>query len=105
MIRLTRIDYDGNKKPIIIDAESIESIEDGDKRTELTTKRGWTFYVVESRDEVARKVLEYKLLTQRYESAFYHRIKYDSVVGYEEASHSIEQSIFKLSGLEEPNHD
>lgn len=60
MIRLTRIDYDGNKKPITIDAESIESIEDGEKRTELTTKRGWTFYVVESRDEVARKVVEYQ---------------------------------------------
>lgn len=100
MIRLTRIDYDGNKKPIIIDAESIESIEDGEKRTELTTKRGWTFYVVESREEVVRKVLEWQIeLGARMAAQIEELRRGDADIGF--VWNTSEEKLYKLAGLEE----
>jgi uncharacterized protein YlzI (FlbEa/FlbD family) len=106
MIRLTKIDSEGNKKQIIIEVESIESIEECYGFTEITTKRGWVIKITESPQEVARKVLEWRLAMERYRA-------YVNAAALDEKPQSNEcwelaanakAELVRLAGLEEPNH-
>lgn len=74
MIALTQMD-EGNEYITIVDANSIESIREEFwagkfNHTVLNTKSGREYCVRESREEVTRKVLEYRLAMVRYKSSF-----------------------------------
>ena len=96
MIRLTRV-VAKEIKPIMLDADSIESIEPGDILTEITTKRGWVIKVKESPEEVARMVLEYRLCMTQY------KVYLDDAVLTDDwtRTSTIRHQLSLLAGLEE----
>lgn len=64
MIRLT----DQNGKAVYISADSIVAVYDGGMATSIDIGAEEVYSVKESPSEVARKVLEYKLLMENYRS-------------------------------------
>jgi uncharacterized protein YlzI (FlbEa/FlbD family) len=86
MIRLTnsrKRDINSQKKQIIINADSIESLESGYDETIICTKGGNEFHVSESPEEVARKVLEWKLAMINYGAAYASLIREEGSTNYE----------------------
>lgn len=99
MIRLTK---SGNGEPVYVSPDLIVSAEIVDEVTMLNV-RSDRIFVTESPEEVARKVLEWKLAMERYRAAYAEVMRNSTLAGpdLEEA----EQDMLKLAGLEEPNHD
>jgi len=89
MIRLTK---SGNGEPVYVSPELIVSAEIVDDVTMLNV-RSDRIFVTESPEEVARKVLEWRLAMIDY----HHEIPSVKTKAMAELA--------KLAGLEEPNHD
>ena len=85
------------KDGIIIDAEKIVAISQGDSGfTQIDTVCG-VFFATESPEEVARKVLEYRLTLERYRA---------KTADGKWGSSVFEQDILKeLAGLEVESHE
>ena len=104
MIRLT---LKSNKKPIYIAPEAITAICDNrDGGAEVYSGVDFSL-VTESPEEVARKVLEWRLAMERYRA-------YVTAAALDENPQSNESwelaanakaELVRLAGLEEPNHD
>ena len=111
MIQLTEICYDLDGNPyerIIIVPDSI-LVKDvisnrigGGKSIVIVPGIG-RYEVKETRNEVALKVLEWRLAMERYRAAYAEVIRNSTLAwpDLEEAEHDM----LKLAGLEEPNHD
>jgi len=97
MIRLTR----ANGKAIYVNPEHLVEVgydEDYQQTLVSTVAEGW--YVAESPQEVARKVLEWRLAMEGYRASVFAEAKKLAW------SRSVEYRIMlNLAGLEEPNHD
>lgn len=63
-----------------------------------------SYVVTESPEEVARKVLEYRLELERYKAAVRVGIEQDNLSGRQMAEGAMD-ILGELAGLEEPNHD
>ena len=70
MIRLTNT----SNKPVWIAPENIRGICENDYGTEIYVDEGQPFIVTESPEEVARKVLEWKLAMADYQSGEYRQM-------------------------------
>jgi len=100
MIRLTK---SGTGEPIYISPEHLVEVRhDEDYAQTLVSTgvmaEGW--YVLESPEEVASKVLEWRLAMERYRAAYAEVMRNSTLAGpdLEEAEHDM----LKLAGLEEP---
>ena len=97
MIRLTR----ANGQALYVNPEHLIEVGYDDKQTLVSTMaEGW--YVLETPEEVARKVLEWRLAMERYRAAYAEVMRNSTLAGpdLEEA----EQDMLKLAGLGEPKN-
>jgi uncharacterized protein YlzI (FlbEa/FlbD family) len=96
MIRLT------DKGDVYIAPEQIISIEPGDDGYSQINTLSGVYFVAESHEEVVRKVLEWRLLMERY------RIAGAEIIKQKDAQwlfDDTEVRLKRIAGLEEPNHD
>ena len=98
MIRLTK---SGNGEPVYVSPDLIVSAEIVDEVTMLNV-RSDRIFVTESPEEVALKVLVWRLAMERYRAAYAEVMRNSTLAGpdLEEA----EQDMLKLAGLGEPKN-
>ena len=100
MIRLTK---SGNGEPVYVSPDLIVSAEIVDEVTMLNV-RSDRIFVTESPEEVARKVLEWRLAMERYRASCIAAAS-EPEVDTNLAMELNEKDLKELAGLEEPNHD
>jgi uncharacterized protein YlzI (FlbEa/FlbD family) len=101
MIRLTKV----SGHELYVNPEQVVEVgyDDEYKQTLVqTTAEGW--YVTESPEEVARKVLEYRLAMVRYQ-AQNSDAQFVEMMRNDGFCLKAEEDLRKLAGLEESNHD
>jgi uncharacterized protein YlzI (FlbEa/FlbD family) len=104
MIRLTYI----SGKAISVSPELIKAVIEDENFTHILFGPDDDYIKVsETREEVARRVLEWRLAMERYRAYTYSAACEDTPQANEiwPLAHNIESKLMRLAGMEEPNHD